>query len=302
MSKQRDNDADRELEQRTGKYEWVESTDLTVEAPIPNQNETLQMKKLEGKTALITGGGTGIGRGIALAFAREGAKIAICARRWGPIEATVAELKTLGADAIGITMDQGVEEDCIRSVRETLESLGGLDILVNNASVVGQVSPVASLELNEWEQAMRVNLTGLMLMSREAVKVMIHQKSGNVVNISSNVGRRGLANRAPYVCSKWAMHGFAQTLALETAKDGIRVNTICPGPVITDRLLGAMKKMADARGISPEEVKMGWEAESPMDRFATIEECAAVALFLASDDSSSMTGQALNVSTGVLMS
>ena len=138
-------------------------------------------------------------------------------------------------------------------------------------------------------------------MCREAVKVMIRQKSGNILNVSSNVGRRGFANRAPYVCSKWAMHGFSQTLALETAKDGIRVNTICPGPVLTDRLRGSMEKMAAARGITAAEVQQEWESQSPMGRFATTDECAKIALFLVSDDSSAMTGQALNVTAGMMM-
>jgi NAD(P)-dependent dehydrogenase (short-subunit alcohol dehydrogenase family) len=260
------------------------------------------MKKLENKTALITGGGTGIGRAMALAFAGEGAKIAICGRRREPIDATVAELKALGAEALGMSVDQAIEADCIRAIEETAGTLGGLDILVNNAASVGQVGPVADLEVSAWEDALRVNLTGLMVLCREAVKVMIPQQRGNILNVSSNVGRRGFANRAPYVCSKWAMHGFTQTLALETAQVGIRVNTICPGPVMTDRLRGSMEKMSAKRGISPAELQQEWEGESPMGRFATSEECAKVALFLVSDDSSAMTGQAINVTAGMLMS
>jgi NAD(P)-dependent dehydrogenase (short-subunit alcohol dehydrogenase family) len=109
---------------------------------------------------------------------------------------------------------------------------------------------------------------------------------GAILNVSSNVGRRGFRNRAPYVCSKWALHGLTQTLALELASCGIRVNAICPGPVLTERLQGSMRKMAAARGIPPAEVQKEWEAESPMGRFATAEECAQVALFLACADSS----------------
>ena len=187
-------------------------------------------------------------------------------------------------------------------MQETLDTFGSLDVLVNNASTVGQVGPIASLDVEEWEKALNVNLTGLMVMCREAVKVMTAQQSGNILNISSNVGRRGFANRAPYVCSKWAMHGLSQTLALEVAKDGIRVNTICPGPILTDRLLGSMKKMAEARGITPQEVQLEWESESPMGRFATEDECARVTLFLCCGDSSGMTGQALNVTAGTIMS
>lgn len=259
------------------------------------------MKKLADKVALITGGGTGIGRAIALKFATEGATVAICARRARTLADTLRELEAAGAAAKAIVMDQAIEADCIRTVRETVEAFGRLDILVNNAAAVGQVGPVASLEVAAWEDAMRTNLTGLMVMCREAVKAMTPRKSGCIVNVSSNVGRRGFAHRAPYVCGKWAMHGLTQTLALETAGDGIRVNTICPGPILTDRLIGAMAKMAAARGVTPEEVRREWEGQSPMGRFATVEECAAVALFLASADSSAMTGQALNVTAGMIM-
>lgn len=259
------------------------------------------MKKLADKVALITGGGTGIGRAIALRFAAEGAKVVICARRAKNLADTLHELQSTGTAAKAIVMDQAIEADCIRTIRETVEAFDQLDILVNNAAAVGQVGPVASLDVAAWEDALRINLTGLMVMCREAVKVMTPRKSGCILNVSSNVGRRGFAHRAPYVCGKWAMHGLAQTLAIETAKDGIRVNTICPGPVMTDRLTGAMTKMATAREIAPEEVQREWESQSPMGRFATVEECAAVALFLASDDASAMTGQALNVTAGMMM-
>lgn len=259
------------------------------------------MKKLADKVALITGGGTGIGRAIALKFASAGAKVAICARRTDHLADALRELESTGAAAKAIVMDQAIEADCVRTVRETVEAFGQLDILVNNASAVGPVGPVASLDVKAWEDAMRINLTGLMVMCREAVKVMTPRKSGCILNVSSNVGRRGFAHRAPYVCGKWAMHGLAQTLALETAGDGIRVNTICPGPVMTDRLNGAMARMAAARDISPEDLQREWESQSPMGRFATAEECAAVALFLVSDDSSAMTGQALNVTAGMMM-
>jgi NAD(P)-dependent dehydrogenase (short-subunit alcohol dehydrogenase family) len=258
------------------------------------------MGKLEGKVALITGGGTGIGRAIALLFAWEGARVAVCGRRREPIEAVASEIEALGGRAAAFTGDIAIEADICRIVGETVARLGGLDVLVNNASVVGQVAPVAELDLAAWNQALAVNLTGAMLCSREAVRHM-RASGGVIINVSSNVGRRGFRNRAPYVCSKWALHGLTQTLALEVAGRGIRVNAICPGPVLTERLQGSMRKMAAARGITPAEVQKEWEAESPMGRFATAEECARVALFLACADSSAMTGQALNVTAGVIM-
>jgi NAD(P)-dependent dehydrogenase (short-subunit alcohol dehydrogenase family) len=260
------------------------------------------MTKLAGKVALITGGGTGIGREIALTFAANGADIAICGLDAAPLEHTSAAVAAAGRRALAVRADVAREGDVTGLVEEVVSTLGAVDILVNNASIVGQVAPVSELDLETWAQALAVNLTGAMLCSREAVRQMRRQGSGNIINISSNVARRGIANRAPYVCSKWALNGLTQTLALEVAEFGIRVNAICPGPVMTDRLRGAMERMAEEQGISFDELHAEWVADSPMKRFATAEECANVAVFLASDDSSAMTGQALNVTAGMLMS
>lgn len=259
------------------------------------------MQKLEGKVALITGGATGIGKGIAVLFAQNGADIAICGRRTEELHKAKTEIEETGRKCLVVQGDIGEENDVISIVNKTVEVFGRLDILVNNASVVGQVGPVKDIDINEWEKALRINLTGTVLCCREAVKQMIKQGSGNIINVSSNVGRRGYANRAPYVCSKWAMNGLGQTLALEVAEYGIRVNTICPGPVMTERLKGAITKVAAARGVSFDVIVNEWTEQSPMKRFATIEECSRVALFLACDDSSGMTGQALNVTAGMMM-
>jgi NAD(P)-dependent dehydrogenase (short-subunit alcohol dehydrogenase family) len=258
------------------------------------------MAKLQGKVALVTGGGTGIGRAIALLFAEEGADVAICGRRAAEIEAVAGEIRACGRRACAITGDIGNESDVRRIVSETARELTHLDILINNASIVGQVGPVEDLDLVQWNQALAINITGAMLCCREAIP---HLKGagGTIVNISSNVGRRGFPNRAPYVCSKWALHGLTQTLALEVAQFGIRVNAVCPGPVATERLEGSMKKMAVARGVDVKQIQHEWEKESPMGRFATERECAMVTLFLACADSSAMTGQALNVTAGVVM-
>lgn len=259
------------------------------------------MGKLNDHVALITGGGTGIGCGIAMEFGREGATVVVCGRREEELRTTVEDIKALGAEAAFLVMDQNVETDCIRTVKEVVKRFGQLDILVNSAAAVGQVGPVTDLDVLQWEETMRTNLTGLMIMCREAVREMVVRKTGAILNVSSNVGRRGFANRAPYVCSKWAMHGFGQTLALEVADKGIRVNTICPGPVMTDRLRGSVKRMAKVRGTSPEEILEDWARDSPMGRLATVDECAKVALFAVSDDSSAMTGQTLDVTAGAIM-
>lgn len=256
---------------------------------------------LAGKVALITGGGTGIGREIARTFAANGADVAVCGPHSADLDLVASEVRALGRRALALVADVSVQADVRQMVAKTVAELGSLDVLVNNASVVGQVAPVADLDLEAWERVLAVNLTGAMLCSRESVPHLSRRGGGAIVNISSNVARRGVANRAPYVCSKWALNGLTQTLALEVARHNIRVNAVCPGPVMTARLNGAMSLMASERDLGLDALREEWEAESPMKRFATAEECANVALFLASASSSGMTGQALNVTAGMLM-
>lgn len=258
--------------------------------------------KLEGRVALITGGGTGIGRTIAITFAREGADIALAGRRSKPLEEVTAEVRAHGRKAIAIPCDISSEEEVEAMVERIAEELGGVDVLINNASVVGQVAPVEQLDMQEWDKALAINLTGAVLCARAGIKHLKESAGGAIVNVSSNIGRRGFPNRAPYVCSKWAMQGLTQTLALELGQYNVRVNAICPGPILTDRLKSAMDKMARTRGISVEEVHREWVADSPLGRFATVQECADAALYFASDDSSGSTGQSLNVTAGALMS
>lgn len=256
------------------------------------------MNKLEHKVALITGGGSGIGKEIACLFISEGAEVIICGRQEEKLKAAISELSPACKYYVA---DIGKENDIFSMFNWIQNTFHRLDVLVNNASVVGQVAPVEETDLSCWEDTLRINLTGTMLCCREAIKLMKRQGCGTIVNVSSNTGRRGFRNRAPYVCSKWAMHGLTQTIALETAEYGIRANCICPGPVMTKRLKDSIRQQAFTRGLTSEEIISEWTAESPMKRFVTIEECAKTALFLACEDSSGMTGQALNVTAGVIM-
>jgi NAD(P)-dependent dehydrogenase (short-subunit alcohol dehydrogenase family) len=256
---------------------------------------------LTNKVALITGGANGIGRAMALLFARHGADVAICDLQQDQADQVVKEIEGIGRKATAIRADISSETEVQRTVEATVAELGQIDILVNNASIVGQVAPLSKLDVDSWDHTLRVNLTGAMLCSREVLRYMLPRRTGAILNVSSNVGRRGYPNRAPYVCSKWALLGLTQTLALEVAQQGIRVNAICPGPVLTDRLQRAMQEIAGSKSIAVEDLYEEWVRESPMQRFATIDECAQVALFLVSDASSGMTGQALNVTAGMLM-
>ncbi len=170
------------------------------------------MKSLKNKVVLITGGGTGIGRTCALMFAKQGANIAICGRRQDVLEKTCQEIENLGVEAIFISGDIGNYTDIRAIVDQTVNRLSGIDCLINNASVVGQVGPVEEIDLEQWEAALRINLTGSMLCSQAVIPHMKKRGGGTIINVSSNVGRRGYPNRAPYVCSKWALHGLTQTL------------------------------------------------------------------------------------------
>ena len=250
---------------------------------------------LKNKTALITGGGRGIGHAIACRFAREGCHIIIADLevKSEKIEA----LRACGAKPDVHMADLADEEQIVR----LFSVIGRLDILVNNAGVYGPVKKIVDMDRAEWDRTFAVNLTSTMLCSRQAVKKMMEQRSGSIVNIASNVARRGLPYRGCYVATKWAMLGLTQTLALETATCGIRVNAVLPGPVPTPHLDEVMECHARVEGRNASDVAEDWRLSAPMKRFIDPEEVANVALFLASEQSSAMTGQSLNVTGGFLM-
>ena len=253
-----------------------------------------------GKAAIVTGAAAGIGRHIALRFAEEGARLIIADVE--PADTTLRLVREVGAQADYIPCDIA-DEASIRdfAVQADQACAGRIDILVNNAGTNGRTQLVQDMSLPNWERTLRVNLTGTMLVSRQIVPTMIRNGAGNIVNIASNVARRGLPRRADYVCSKWALLGLTQTLALELAKHNIRVNAVCPGPVEGDRIELVMQDHAGAEGKTLQEIRHEWEAQAAMKRFVQPSEVASVVLFLCTDQSSAMTGQALNVTGGFLM-
>jgi NAD(P)-dependent dehydrogenase (short-subunit alcohol dehydrogenase family) len=262
----------------------------------------MNMAELEDKVAIITGGGQGIGKQIALAFARAGAKVALAQRSLGPLEATCAEIRNLGGEVIGVTGDIAQESDCAHLAAETLKRFGRIDILVNNAGLFGVTKNTVDMTLPEWNEVIDSNLTGTWLMTRAVLPTMIKQKSGNIINISSTVGRRGYTLRGHYAAAKWAVIGLTQTWAVEWGKAGIRVNCVCPGAVEGERIERAIKARMETLGITYERAKQGLTSGSPMGRMVTEEEVARTALFLASDMSAGLTGQSLNVDVGAVMS
>ena len=259
------------------------------------------MNELKDKVAIITGGGYGIGKLIAFAYANEGARIVLAARSVGPMQETCAELKKRGANAIHVQTDVSKEADCARMVDETVKAFSRVDILVNNAGISGPTKRITEMSLAEWQETLDIDLTGTWLASRAALPVMDKQRSGNILNISSGAGRRGYPMRSPYAASKWAMIGLTQTIAGEWGSRGIRCNCICPGAIAGDRIERVMRARAEATGAPYEQVRAGFLSTASLGRMATEEEVARVAVFLVSDLSVAMTGQTLNVDCGSIM-
>jgi NAD(P)-dependent dehydrogenase (short-subunit alcohol dehydrogenase family) len=240
--------------------------------------------RFQDKVVLITGAGSGIGRAAALAFAREGARVAVNDVSEDAARETCA---LLPAPAPALAGDVASAADCARLVRETLARLGGLDILVNNAGI-GVSGSVLTTTEEQWDDLMRVNVKGVFLLSREALKVFLPRKRGVIVNTASVAGLRGVVDRAAYTASKHAVVGLTRAMALDHVKDGVRVNCVCPGTTMTPWIDKRLKEAPDPKAAMAQLV-----ARQPMGRLGTPEEAAAAILFLASDESSFTTGTAL---------
>jgi len=258
--------------------------------------------QLEGKIAVITGGGRGIGKSIALVFAGEGADVVIAARTEADLKKTAAEIEAMGRKCLAIVTDQAVPKQVHAMVDRTLEKFGRVDVLVNNAGIGGPAASVADMDLEAWNQTLAINLTGSMLCAKYILKDdMIPRKSGNIINISSVSGRMGHAMRSPYAASKWGLIGLTQSLALEVGKYGIRVNCITPGPVEGERIEWAMRKVSQAQGISYEQAVANEVARTALGKMIKPEEVGYLAVFLASEKSAGITGQTINCSAGLRM-
>jgi NAD(P)-dependent dehydrogenase (short-subunit alcohol dehydrogenase family) len=255
--------------------------------------------KLAGKVACITGGAQGIGAAIATRFAEEGARVAIADLNVnGELE---SGLKARGLKAVTVHMDVSSERSVDAAMAQIEQECGPLDILVNNAGIGTPVASILDTTPEDWERTMRVNLTGSLMCTRAALRSMIPRKTGNILNISSNVGKRGVPLRSAYTASKWGMLGLTQTAALEVAKYGIRVNALLPGNVDTPHLTEVVQMHADAEKMTFDEFSTMLRSLSPMNRYVELEEIGKVAVFLVSHDSSAMTGQLINVSAGWIM-
>jgi NAD(P)-dependent dehydrogenase (short-subunit alcohol dehydrogenase family) len=248
--------------------------------------------RLENKVALITGGTSGIGKATAILLAKEGASVTITGRNQERGRAVVEQIKKGGAQAIFVPTDVRLAEDCRRAVDDTLRAFGRLDVLFNNAGVFYSHTTLDCTE-EEWDLQMDINLKGTFLMSKFALPAMIAQGSGVIINNSSGWGLVGGDAAVAYCASKGGVVLLTKAMALDHGRQGIRVNCICPGDVNTPML----PEDARMRGMKWEAYLAGC-ANRPMGRIGTAEEIANAVLFLASDDSSFMTGAALVVDGG----
>ena len=246
--------------------------------------------RLAGKVALITGAGRGFGRAIALAFAREGARVA--ANYLGSqagAEAVVAEAGRLGVEAVALRGDVAREDDVKALVAATLERFGRLDVLVNNAGIMVR-APMLAVPAEECRRMFDVNVTGTMLCSRHALPAMIERKGGRIINLSSQLAQRAVGGGgfAAYAATKGAIESLTRALAAEVGAHGITVNAIAPGGIETDM----------SRDVMTEEYRTRRLAELPLRRFGGVDDVAYCAVVLASDEAGYLTGQILHPSGG----
>jgi len=255
---------------------------------------------LKGRVAIVTGGGRGIGRAIARRFAAEGAAVVVAARSGGEIGAVAAEIQTSGGKAAAVQADLSREADCRKVVEGAREAFGQVDILVNNAAIYGPVAPVEKYPLGDWDQVMAVNLRAPVALAQLVLPEMYARKSGAILNISTVGAKLAFAWSGAYTSSKAGLIGLTRVLAAEAARQGVRVNAICPGPVTETKMSKDLtREFAEQFGAGSDESLKRMLQGILQGRPQTAEEIASAALFLVSDQASVITGQTLNVDGGM---
>jgi 3-hydroxybutyrate dehydrogenase len=249
-------------------------------------------------TILVTGGGRGIGRAIALAFAEPGSRVAIAARTRAQLEETATAIRDRGAEAVLLPMDVADEPAVAAGFAELRKSADRLDVLVNNAGIGGGL-PLHKTDTASWRRILDTNIWGTFLVTRQAVALLAD--GGRVVNVSSVLGRFGVPGYTAYCASKHAVIGFTRALALELVDRRITVNAICPGWVDTDMAAQGMQAGAHVMGVSVEEFRRQAIGGVPIKRIIQPDEVAALVKFLASPQAAAITGQTYNICGGQIM-
>jgi NAD(P)-dependent dehydrogenase (short-subunit alcohol dehydrogenase family) len=254
----------------------------------------------KGRRALVTGGGRGIGRGVALELARAGCDVAVAARTPGEVEAVAAEARGLGVRATGLIADVGEPGHVKRLFAEARAALGGVEILVNGAGVAPSALVHRTSDA-EWRAAIETNLSGTFYCLREALPEMLERGWGRVVNLASIAGKTGYPYIAAYAASKHGVLGLTKCAALEAAASGVTVNAVCPGYVDTPMTDGSVARIVAKTGLPAAEVRRRLEAMSPQKRLFTVAEVAALVVFLCEDAARGITGQALSLDGGTVV-
>jgi NAD(P)-dependent dehydrogenase (short-subunit alcohol dehydrogenase family) len=255
---------------------------------------TQDKARLDGKLAIITGGGSGIGEATARIFAKAGAIVVVTGRRIDPLTRVV--------DAIGghaIACDVSDQNDVRTLFEKALKITGRVDILLNNAGGPGPIAPVAEVDMSAWIQCMNINLVGAMYCLQEAAKIMTAQKAGSIINMSSLMGIQGYPMRSAYVASKFALIGITQTMARELGPVNVRVNALMPGAVSGENMDRILARRAEAEGRPAELIeKENYTDVAALKRWVSPDEVGRAALYYASDLSSAITGDKMKVDCG----
>jgi NAD(P)-dependent dehydrogenase (short-subunit alcohol dehydrogenase family) len=251
---------------------------------------------LGGAVAVVTGAGKGIGRHIAVALAGAGATVAAVGRDVAALEETC---ELVGGIAVRADVSDVGQVDAM--AERVLGELGRIDVLVCNSGIAGPTAPLWEIAPADWDEVLRVNVTGTFLCCRALLPAMIERRSGSIVVIGSVSGKRPLHGRTPYTTGKLALVGLVRTLAWEVGPHGVRVNLISPGYVAGPRIERVIAAQAEALGVAPEEARARFTSASPLGGLTAPEDVAACAVFLASPAAASVTGEDLNVSAGVAM-
>ncbi|HEY4427956.1 MAG TPA: SDR family NAD(P)-dependent oxidoreductase [Solirubrobacteraceae bacterium] len=254
--------------------------------------------RFDGAGVLVTGGAAGMGRAIAEAFLGEGAEVVIADINGDRVANTASELSA-GGKVTSVACDVTKEQEVKDMIARAEETLGGVDVLVNNAGVI-TMDKITDVSEKDWDFVMDVNAKGVFLCVKNVIPGMLERGKGNIVNVASQAGKRGYKLFAHYCASKAAVILLSKGVALEVAPT-IRINCVCPGIVNTEMMDREYVWEEEMTGESKESIKERWMSGIPMGRFQEPEHIARVVLFLASEDSSEMTGQAINITGGMVM-
>ncbi|NLM25948.1 MAG: sorbitol-6-phosphate dehydrogenase [Firmicutes bacterium] len=252
--------------------------------------------RLENQVAIVTGGAQGLGAALVERLISEGAKVVVADINY---EAANKQARNFGDKAIAVQVDVTDYQQCEKMAQVAIDTFGKIDLLVCNAAIL-IAKPIEEFLTNEWQKVIDVNLVGYFNSAKAVIPAMLKQGKGNIIQINSKSGKKGSAKNSAYAASKFGGIGLTQSLALEFATRNIRVNSICPGNLLDSPLWvnSLYEQYARNQGITKEEVREKYLNQVPMRRGCTYEDVANVMVFLASDDSSYMTGQAINVTGG----